>query len=108
MWLIKSWVKVKPQYIGNDQKVELLVRTAETQRNSIQDVRNLIINPNSNSVLRLSDVAEVNVTQGPGKIIRRNQDRVIVVSADYQWYHFGQRQLLRQNVWFLQLTYIHW
>ena len=66
----------------NDQKVELLVRTAETQRNSIEDVRNLIINPDSNSVLRLSDVAEVNVTQGPGKIIRRNQDRVIVVSAD--------------------------
>ena len=66
----------------NDQKVELLVRTAETQRNSIEDVRNLIINPGSNSVLRLSDVAEVKVTQGPGKIIRRNQDRVIVVSAD--------------------------
>ncbi len=66
----------------NDQKVELLVRNQEDQRNSIDDVRALLINPGSSNPIRLDDVADIRITRGPGEITRRDQERVVVVSAD--------------------------
>lgn len=66
----------------NDQKVELLVRAQESQRDSIDDINNLIVYSDDKTELRLSNVADIIVTEGPGEIMRRNQDRVVVVSAD--------------------------
>lgn len=74
--------KVETTVQWQDQKMDLRVRTIENQRDSIDDIRNLIINPESDAPIRLVDVAEVRVAEGPGYILRRNQDRTVVVSAD--------------------------
>ncbi len=74
--------KVETTVHWQDQKMDLRVRTMESQRSSIDDIRNLIINPESSAPIRLIDVAEVKIAEGPGYILRRNQDRTVVVSAD--------------------------
>jgi HAE1 family hydrophobic/amphiphilic exporter-1 len=74
--------KVETTVHWQDQKMDLRVRTLEQQRDSIEDIKNLIINPQSDAPLRLVDVAEVKIAEGPGSILRRNQDRTVVVSAD--------------------------
>ncbi len=89
--------KVETTVHWQDQKVELRVRTLEQQRDSVEDVKNLIINPNSTAPLRMSDVAEVRVAEGPGKIERRDQQRVIVVTADIQGMALGEAVQLAQE-----------
>ena len=65
-----------------DQKIDILIRNPLEQRNSIQSVSQLLINPQSENPVTLGDVAEIKVAQGPGQILRRDQDRVVVISAD--------------------------
>lgn len=89
--------KVETNVHWQDQKVELRVRTQETQRDSVEDVRNLIINPNSTSPIRLSDVADVRLAEGPGQIERRDQQRVIVVTADIQGIALGDAVVLAKE-----------
>ncbi|WP_223787858.1 efflux RND transporter permease subunit [Marinicella meishanensis] len=74
--------KVETTVHWQDQKMDLRVRTVANQRDSIEDIRNLIINPNNTAPIMLSDVATVKIAEGPGHILRRNQDRTVVVSAD--------------------------
>ena len=65
-----------------DQKIEILIRNPLEQRNSIQSVAQLLINPQSENPVTLGDVAEIKIAQGPGQILRRDQDRVVVITAD--------------------------
>ena len=74
--------KVDTTVHWQDQKMDLRVRTVENQRDSVDDIRNLIINPNNSAPIMLSDVATIKIAEGPGFILRRNQDRTVVVSAD--------------------------
>ncbi len=89
--------KVETTVHWQDQKMELRVRTQEQQRDSVEDIRNLIINPNSTSPLRLSDVAEVRLAEGPGQIERRDQQRVMVVTADIKEITLGEAVNLAQE-----------
>ena len=65
-----------------DQKIDILIRNPLEQRNSIQSVSQLLINPQSQNPITLGDVAEIKIAQGPGEILRRDQDRVVVITAD--------------------------
>ncbi len=65
-----------------DQKIGILIRNPLQQRNSIQSVANLLVNPQSANPVTLGDVAEIKIAQGPGQILRRDQDRVVVITAD--------------------------
>jgi len=65
-----------------DQKIGILIRNPLEQRNSIQTVSSLLVNPQSANPVTLGDVAEIKIAQGPGQILRRDQDRVVVVTAD--------------------------
>jgi len=65
-----------------DQKIEILIRNPIGQRDSIQSVSSLLINPMSENPVTLGDVADIKIAQGPGEILRRNQERVVVITAD--------------------------
>ncbi len=65
-----------------DQKIGILIRNPLEQRNSIQSVQSLLVNPRSANPVTLGDVAEIKIAQGPGQILRRDQDRVVVITAD--------------------------
>ncbi|VAW33131.1 RND efflux system, inner membrane transporter [hydrothermal vent metagenome] len=88
-----------------DQKIAILVRNPLEQRNSIQSVSQLLINPQSNNPITLGDVAEIKIAQGPGQILRRDQDRVVVITADIVGIDLAQAVTVAKDV--ISQTKIH-
>ncbi|MES0874807.1 efflux RND transporter permease subunit [Sinimarinibacterium thermocellulolyticum] len=81
---------VATRYRIGDREIDVLVRGAEDQRASIDDIRNLIVNPDSPQPIRLSSIAEVRLRSGPSEIRRVDQQRVIVVFANLAYGDLGE------------------
>src|SRR5690606_31570766 len=64
------------------RKIDVLVRAEESQRDSVDQIRNLVVNPGGGRPVRLSAVADVVATVGPSEIHRADQGRVAVVSSN--------------------------
>ena len=73
---------VATRYSFRDRKIDVLVRAEPDQRATLDDIRNLVVNPGSGSPVRLSTVAEVDAGTGPSEIHRSDQIRVAVVSSN--------------------------
>lgn len=73
--------EVATRYSFRDRKIDVLVRANEPDRDSIDAVRRLIVNPGSPSPVPLDAVARVEITEGPAEIRRIDQERVAVISA---------------------------
>ena len=76
---------VATRYSWRDQKIDVLVRAKKKDRSSIEDIQNIIINPNSKSPVPLSSIANVKVATGPSEIRRAAQQRVAIVSANLNY-----------------------
>ena len=74
--------EVATRYSFRDRKIDVLVRAQEQDRASVAEIRDLIINPQSERPVPLSAVAEVIETIGPGEINRVDQTRVAIISAN--------------------------
>jgi HAE1 family hydrophobic/amphiphilic exporter-1 len=74
--------QVATRYTLLDKKIDVLVRSVDTRAASIEEVRNLIVNPGSDFPVPLSAVADVKLAIGPAEIRRIGQERVAVVSAN--------------------------
>lgn len=74
--------EVATRYSFRDQKIDVLVRASETDRQSIAAIRQLIVNPGAANPLPLEAVARVDVREGPGEIRRSDQERVALISAN--------------------------
>ena len=74
--------EVATRYSFRDRKIDVLVRAQQTDRASVQDIGNLIVNPSGSAPVRLSSVADVVATTGPSEIHRADQVRVAIVSAN--------------------------
>ena len=74
--------QVATRYSWRDRKIDVLVRVAEHERQSIDAVRELIINPESDHPVPLSSVAEIRVAEGPAEIRRSDQERMALVRAN--------------------------
>jgi len=77
---------VATQYNFRDRKIDVLVRAQPNQRTSVDDIRNLIVNPGAATPVRLQSVADVTVAMGPNEINRIGQERVAIVTANL---HYG-------------------
>ncbi|HUV37138.1 MAG TPA: efflux RND transporter permease subunit [Patescibacteria group bacterium] len=73
---------VATRYSWHDRKIDVLVRARETDRNSIEKIRKLIINPESERPVTLDAVADIVIDTGPGEIRRIDQERVALVTAN--------------------------
>ena len=73
--------EVATRYSLRDRKIDVLVRATERDRDSVDAVRRLIINPGSVNPVPLDAVARIEVTEGPSEIRRIDQERVAVISA---------------------------
>ncbi|MDZ4702263.1 MAG: efflux RND transporter permease subunit [Rhodothermales bacterium] len=80
---------VATRYSWRDRKIDVLVRVQERDRQDIDRIRELIINPESDRPIPLSAVAEVVVNVGPGEIRRVGQERVAIVSANLAYGDLG-------------------
>src|SRR4029450_6871159 len=74
--------EVATRYRLNDRKIDVLVRSIDTRAASIDEIRQLIVNPNSERPVPLTAVADVTLATGPAEIRRAGQERVAVISAD--------------------------
>jgi len=72
---------VATRYRLQEKKIDVLVRSVDTRAASIEEVRNLVVNPGSERPVPLSAVAEVRLATGPAEIRRADQERVAVISA---------------------------
>ena len=73
---------VATRYNFRDRKIDVLARVRESDRASVDDVRNLIVNPGADRPIRLSAVADVSASEGPSEIHRVDQERVAIISAN--------------------------
>jgi HAE1 family hydrophobic/amphiphilic exporter-1 len=74
--------EVATRYTLLDKKIDVLVRSVDTRAASIDEVRNLIVNPGAEFPVPLSAVADVRLAVGPAEVRRIGQERVAVVSAN--------------------------
>jgi HAE1 family hydrophobic/amphiphilic exporter-1 len=74
--------EVATRYSFRDRKIDVLVRAQASDRASVEDIRRLIVNPESERPVTLDSVAEVVSTVGPSEIHRVDQVRVAIVSAN--------------------------
>ncbi|MGB4858470.1 MAG: efflux RND transporter permease subunit [Dokdonella sp.] len=115
---------VATRYNFRDRKIDVLARVRESDRASVDDIRNLIVNqgdsafssasgpsttpasgaPSSiaNKPVRLSAVADITATQGPSEIHRISQERVAIVSSNLHYGDLGSavavvRSILAEN-----------
>jgi len=63
----------------DEKRFDLVVRLSGEQRKNFQDVQNLLISTPAGTQIPLSQVADVQVTEGPNQIQRENAQRRIVV-----------------------------
>lgn len=76
---------IASQYSIKDKKVDILVRANEQSRDSVSDIKQIIVNPKSNKAIPLSAVATVSLSVGPSEITRIDQQRAAVISANFAY-----------------------
>ena len=81
--------EVATRYSFRDRKIDVLVRARESDRNSVEAIRRLIVNPESARPVTLESVAEVVATQGPSEIHHADQVRVAVISSNLAYGDLG-------------------
>jgi HAE1 family hydrophobic/amphiphilic exporter-1 len=74
--------EVATRYKLRDKQIDVLVRSVDSRAASIEEVRNLIVNPGADFPVPLSAVAEVKLAMGPAEVRRVGQERVAVISAN--------------------------
>ncbi|TPH15105.1 efflux RND transporter permease subunit [Litorilituus lipolyticus] len=79
---VKVGGNIASKYTLLDRKIDILVRSDEKQRDSVKDLRELVVNPNSDFPITLDSISDIVETVGPAQINRINQQRVAVISAN--------------------------
>ncbi len=74
--------EVVSQVNEDGKSFNLIVRADANSRNTMEDVRNLLIDTDDGRKIPLTDVAEVTSAMGPNTINRENVRRKIVISAN--------------------------
>jgi multidrug efflux pump subunit AcrB len=73
---------VATEFKDEDRKIDILVRLREEDKESIDDLRRLIINPGAERPIPLQAVADIRVNEGPSEIRRIDQQRTAVITAN--------------------------
>jgi len=91
--------RVATRYSWRDRKIDVLVRLSEEERQSIDAVRELIVNPESERPVPLSSVAEIVVAEGPSEIRRSDQERVALIQANLAFGDSARASRKRKPCW---------
>jgi HAE1 family hydrophobic/amphiphilic exporter-1 len=81
--------EVATRYTWRDRKIDVLVRSVDTRRSSIDEIRQLIVNPESERPVTLEAVATVDIARGPAEIRRVAQERVAIITANVAYGDLG-------------------
>jgi HAE1 family hydrophobic/amphiphilic exporter-1 len=80
---------VATRYSWRDRKIDVLVRAREADRRSVDQIRRLLVNPESERPVPLEAVADIVVDTGPSEIRRVDQERVALVTANLNYGDLG-------------------
>jgi HAE1 family hydrophobic/amphiphilic exporter-1 len=82
--LVRDEVKgrIATRFNRTDRKVPVVVRLAEKDRASVDDMERLIVDPAQSGTIRLVSVAKVSLGEGPSEVRRVDGQRVAVVRAN--------------------------
>jgi HAE1 family hydrophobic/amphiphilic exporter-1 len=72
-----------------DDQIDIRVRNRETDRNTLEDIRNMVIGHGAGVPLKLRAVADVGVGRGPSEIHRFQQQRGGLITANLQGRDLG-------------------
>ena len=81
--------EIATRYTWRDKKIDVLVRSVDTRQSSVDEIRQLIINPSSSRPITLEAVADVSISEGPAEIRRVAQERVAIISANVAYGDLG-------------------
>jgi len=73
---------VPTRFKEQDRQIDVRIRNQESDRESVSDVRNLVLPGPNGQPIRLLSVADVRVDRGPAEIHRLQQQRAAVVTAN--------------------------
>ena len=73
---------VATEFKEEDRKIDVLVRIREEDKQNIDDLRRLVINPGAAIPLPLEAVADIRINEGPSEIRRIEQQRAAVITAN--------------------------
>jgi HAE1 family hydrophobic/amphiphilic exporter-1 len=77
------------RYTWRDKKIDVLVRSVDTRDASIEEIRQLIVNPASERPVTLEAIATVGVARGPSEVRRVAQARVALITANVAYGDLG-------------------
>jgi len=72
------------QVINGNERYDIYVRLQDSSRNSIEAIKNLILQSSGGAWVRLSDVAQVAVEAGPPQIRRDDVQRRVVIQTNVE------------------------
>ncbi len=73
---------VATEFKEEDRRIDILVRLREADKESIDQLRRIVVNPGQKIPIPLEVVADIRVNEGPSEIRRINQQRTAVISAN--------------------------
>ncbi|HZD54367.1 MAG TPA: efflux RND transporter permease subunit, partial [Woeseiaceae bacterium] len=77
------------RYTWHDKKIDVLVRSVDQDDASIEEIRQIIVNPAAAHPVTLDAVAAVGVARGPAEIRRVAQERVALITANIAYGDLG-------------------
>ncbi|MBK7703099.1 MAG: efflux RND transporter permease subunit [bacterium] len=80
---------VPTRFKEEDRQIDIRLRNRESDRHTVEDVRNLALPGPGGGTLRLTSVADVREDRGPAEIHRLQQQRAAVVSANVEGRSLG-------------------
>ncbi len=95
-----------------NRRIPITVRLAEEDRRTVEDIRNLTVNPGGTAPIPLSAVATVGLGEGPSEVRRIDGRRVALVRANLGEGSLGaaveriQRDLAQQIEWPDDMTFL--
>ncbi|NQU05085.1 MAG: efflux RND transporter permease subunit, partial [Calditrichaeota bacterium] len=73
---------VPTHFRERERRIDIRIRIDEANRESIDELRRLVINPDQKVPVNLSDVATLELVEGPAEITRVDGVRAAIVTAD--------------------------
>jgi HAE1 family hydrophobic/amphiphilic exporter-1 len=95
-----------------DRRIPIVVRLNMDDRETVEDVRGIIINPGAERPIRLASVAEVTLGEGPSEVRRIDGRRVALISANIAEGSLSaatlkiEDRLRRQIEWPVEMTFL--
>ena len=65
-----------------DKKFDLVIKYKQTDRKDVQDIKNILVNSSNGSKIPMSELADINIEEGPAEITRDNGKRRIIAQCN--------------------------